>query len=160
MITSFYFAFERTRFALGVSLGNILLNLVANWMMVDHFGHVGLAWGYSLTQGLSLIPMVWGMGRHHIQLEKKAFFRSMSFLIVGSLLAGVILQLMRNFVFIPLIDGLFDTESPPQWMSGGILLLLSGATIVIIYIPLVLGALQKSPSEIGTAIRLKKHPKV
>lgn len=159
VITSFYFAFERTNFALGVSLGNIVLNLVANWLMIDRFGHVGLAWGYSLTQGVSLVPMIWGMRQHGIQIQKNAAMRSFICLGISALVSLMALGALRDYL---LKEGSFwlSPFGPlPQWASLGILLASSGLVLGLISVGSAMIAWQKSPRQLFTLIRSKLRRK-
>lgn len=121
VMTSFYFAFERTKFAFYVSIGNITLNLLANWYMVDRFGHVGLAWGYSLTQAVSLVPMVWGMTGRGIHLDKLKFNRCLGILILSTLVSGFGMFLFKNKIIAHLSGSDFLSNLPLWTRMGGIL---------------------------------------
>jgi putative peptidoglycan lipid II flippase len=158
VMTSFYFAFERTKFAFFVSFGNISLNLLANWIMVDRFGHVGLAWGYSLSQGVSLVPLIWGMTGRGIQFERSKFLRCLSSLTLAAILGGLAMAFLRSEWFNPLViqDGF---SGFPLWLQKGFLLGCSSLVCCVIFAGGLLIYLKISPSHLFQIMRRRVFKK-
>ncbi len=63
VLTSFYYALEKTRFAMNVSLLGIVINFVANYYLVEEYGYVGLSLTTSLVVTwnalLLMVGLVW-----------------------------------------------------------------------------------------------------
>ncbi len=152
VMTSFYFAFERTKFAFFVSFGNISLNLLANWIMVDRFGHVGLAWGYSLTQGVSLVPMIWGMTGRGIQIDRRKFLRCLCSLAFAAAFGGLGMGFLRSEWFVPLAhyEGFAGL---PLWLQKGFLLCCSSLICCLSFAGGLLIYLKKNPYQLFQSLR-------
>jgi putative peptidoglycan lipid II flippase len=78
VVVSFYFALDRTKFAFKVSLVTVFVNFVVNYVMVNRYGHVGLALGYSVTQGISVALLLFGLRRDGITWNFPKLIRSLS----------------------------------------------------------------------------------
>lgn len=63
VLTAFYYATDRTSFAMKVSLFSICSNVVGNLLFVHRFGHVGLALTSSMTLCLNAGILLWGSKR-------------------------------------------------------------------------------------------------
>jgi putative peptidoglycan lipid II flippase len=144
VMTSFYFALERTKFAFYVSLGNIALNIFANWLMVDRFGHVGLAWGYSLSQTIALGPMIWGMKGQGITLDKHKLVRSVAMLAGSGVVAGGGMILLEHFIFSPMVAS-GSRATAPLWLRAGIILAANAGFSSFVFGAGILFYFRKSP---------------
>ncbi len=63
VMTAFYYATDKTSFAMKVSLFSIASNVLGNMLFVHRFGHVGLALTSSMTLSLNAAILVWGSKR-------------------------------------------------------------------------------------------------
>jgi len=63
VMTSFYYAVDRTNFAMRVSLAAIAINFLGNSLFVKQLGHVGLALTTSLTLSINALVLIWGSTR-------------------------------------------------------------------------------------------------
>lgn len=71
VLSSFYYAVDRTKFAMKVSILGIGFNLLGNYLLVDHYGHVGLAATSSVTLSFNAIFLMVGLWpyRHFIKYQ-------------------------------------------------------------------------------------------
>lgn len=93
VLTSFYFAVERTKFAMKVSLIAVLVNFFGNWLLVKQLGHVGLAATSALTLSFNAACLAWGLKGSGVVFEWRKLLKSMSFMV----LAGLIAALLQRF---------------------------------------------------------------
>ncbi len=97
VVVSFYFALDRTKFAFKVSLVTVVVNFVVNYFMVNRYGHVGLALGYSVTQGISVALLLFGLRRDGIAWNFPKLFRSLSVMIVCLIASGALMWSVNTF---------------------------------------------------------------
>jgi putative peptidoglycan lipid II flippase len=142
VMTSFYFALERTRFALYVSLATIVFNASINWYLVSHHGHTGLAWGYSVTQTLSIGLLVYGMRGHHITINRTKGLKSFGLLTLAILLSVAVME----FALRSIRDRhLF--QSGLVWVDSGLVLLINGTLCLAIFATFGLSYLRLTPQK-------------
>lgn len=67
VLTSYYYATERTQYAMKVSLFSILVNLAANFLFISHLGHKGLALTTSCTLTLNAVFLFWGLRQDRLK---------------------------------------------------------------------------------------------
>lgn len=140
VMTSFYFALEQTRFALYVSLITIAFNASINWYLVDQFGHTGLAWGYSVTQTLSIGLLVFGMRGQGISVNWSDALKSLATLTVAATLSLLLMQISLSLIT---EHHLFHTGL--VWLDSGLILLVNGLLCVLVFASLGLFYLQLTP---------------
>jgi putative peptidoglycan lipid II flippase len=152
VMTSFFFALERTRYALAVSLITIAANTSMNWYLVSHFGHTGLAWGYALTQTLSIALFVYGMRGQGIQVEWRPFARSMLLLGGAVLLSLGVMSLVAHLWD---LGSFLKTGSP--LLDSGALLLVNGLLCVSIFGGLAMFYLKLTPRSAWSKLRRRRR---
>lgn len=85
VMTAFYYATDKTSFAMKVSLLSIATNVLGNLLFVHRFGHVGLALTSSLTLSLNAGILVWGSSRMGARWDRKDLKDQLFWLVVASL---------------------------------------------------------------------------
>ncbi len=97
VVVSFYFALDRTKFAFKVSLVTVFVNFTVNYFMVHRYGHVGLALGYSVTQGISVLLLLLGLRRDGITWNVPKLIRSLSVMTACVLASGALMWSLNTF---------------------------------------------------------------
>ncbi len=98
VLTSYYYAVERTHYAMKVSLFSILVNLGANLFFVSHLGHKGLALSTSCTLSMNALLLFWGLRQDSLKWEKEKIQKTF-YLLLSSFILAIILQILcRPFV--------------------------------------------------------------
>jgi putative peptidoglycan lipid II flippase len=108
VLTSYYYAAERTQYAMKVSLFSILINLLANLFFVSHLGHKGLALSTSCTLTLNALFLLWGLRKDKLKwsvakIGKSIFLLSSAFLISFTL-QKLIAPLLENAIFVTKLE--------------------------------------------------------
>jgi putative peptidoglycan lipid II flippase len=91
VLTSYYYATERTRFAMHVSLFSILVNLAANLFFVTSLGHKCLALSTSCTLIMNAAFLFWGLRKDSLKWQIGKFWKSF-FLITVSFVSAFAAQ--------------------------------------------------------------------
>ena len=87
VLTSFYFAVERTSYAMKVSLLAVVINFVVNWFLVKRYGHIGLATTAACTLTFNAALLMWGLRQHDVRFEWSKILKSMIYIAFALLLA-------------------------------------------------------------------------
>lgn len=103
VLTSFYYAVERTSYAMKVSIISILINLIFNILLVKRYGHVGLATTSSITLTINALLLIIGLKPHKLIINKNKLFKTIILLSVGIityyiLSKGLNIILCNNFI--------------------------------------------------------------
>ena len=152
VMTSFYFALERTKFALYVSLITIAFNASINWYLVAHHGHTGLAWGYSVTQTLSIGMLIYGMRGHGISIVWPSALKSM-ILLAGAALVSMLLMHLTLSLLVE--RRVFQTGL--VWLDSGLILLINGTLCLVCFGTLGLFYLQLTPRTAWAKLAQKRR---
>jgi putative peptidoglycan lipid II flippase len=124
VLTSFYYAINRTGYAMRVSLLSIAINFLANHFLVQRLGHVGLAMTASIVVNLNATLLLLGMIR-----EKPIFawdaLRSTILLVFGSIGAA---WTFRHFASATLLQVVPNTLN--FHIRAAVSLALNGAFLV------------------------------
>lgn len=86
VFTSFYFAVERTKFALKAAFICILVNFSVNYFLVDKFGHVGLATTSVVTLTINALILLIGMKKNNISIMRLWKSSCLIYLILASII--------------------------------------------------------------------------
>lgn len=140
VLTSFYFALDRTGYALRVSLFSIVTNFVVNYLFVDRYGHVGIAWGYSITLSLSIALLIFGMRGQGVAVKWSRFFRSMALLVFAIGLAIAVQKLLVGAIA---STGLLEQLS--VFRGNGLVLGICGVATATVFAILGLATLRLAP---------------
>lgn len=152
VLTSFYFAVERTGYALKVSLFGIVVNATANYLLVHKYGHVGIAFGYSVTLIASVGLLIFGLRDVGIKMQWGRFGKSMGALVgAGVIAAG--LQLVGPAT----LGRAASLSEAPLWLSAGTVLVINGVLLVAVFGAVGLWMIRLSPQQAWR--RLRRKPK-
>lgn len=105
MLTSFYFAVERTSFALLAAFICVVVNFTANYFLVDTYGHVGLAMTSVVTLSANAFILWLGMAKSGISLPRVFDRACVLYLIIAS---GAAVALSQGIMALPL----------GEWIAG------------------------------------------
>ena len=126
-LTSCYFAIGKTRFPMMVGFFGIAVNLIGNFILVERFEHVGLAYTYSITFTLTALALGWGL-RHQLRaLDWPVVARSMGILLGAALVAAVFETFVTGY-----LSNLAMLQNTPVWWSSGIA--ISGSVLVTLLV--------------------------
>lgn len=95
VMTSYYYAVDRTRFAMIVSMVSIGINYAGNSLLAETYGHVGLALTTSITLSLNALLLVIGMSRDSVQIPWPRVLRSFGILVIAAVVAFGILHIVK-----------------------------------------------------------------
>ncbi|MFW7378013.1 MAG: murein biosynthesis integral membrane protein MurJ [Oligoflexus sp.] len=126
VFTSFYYAVERTDFAMKVSLFSIFVNFTGNYLLVERFGHIGLAWTSAITLSMNAIILALGMRSFHVKLEWKGLLRSLLCLGLAVVLSILFMGLASN------VMAQWDLNLPLK-IEAGLQLLINGLLLVLVF---------------------------
>lgn len=155
VLTSFYFAMERTKYALKISLFTMGANATANFFLVGKYGHEGLAYGYSVSQALSVLLLIVGMTGNGIQFDARRMFRSLGIMVAAALAAGGLMELvLMNRGQVPALQEL------PIWLSSGVLILINGTICTAIFFAGALICLRTTPRDALKMLRRRRRSTV
>ena len=113
VMTAFYYATDRTSFAMKVSLASIGINFLGNWFLVDKFGHIGLAFTSSLTLSINACILLWGSYRMGVIWQFHVLRRQAAWMITAAtIFLG--LSLLNHAVL-----GLFESIMGRMWILIG-----------------------------------------
>jgi putative peptidoglycan lipid II flippase len=151
VLTSFYFAIERTGYALKVSLFGIIVNAVSNYLLVTKYGHVGIAFGYSVTLIASVGLLLLGLRGVGITVDWRRFGKSMGLLVLAGA-AAALLQAAGPAV----LHQLGGLPHAPVWLSSGLYLLVNGVLLVGVFLIVGMKLTGLTPTEGWRRLRRKK----
>ena len=92
VLNSYYYATERTRYAMWVGITSIGVNYFANAFLVTKFGHRGLALTTSATLTGNALLLMAGMTRDKVSVNWSETFRSIGLLVLATVSAVLIQQ--------------------------------------------------------------------
>ncbi len=123
VFTSFYYAAEKTKFAMKVALFSIIVNFIGNYILVDQFGYVGLALTSAVTLSFNALVLGLGLMPAGVTLDLKKLFRSLFCLAFAALSSWLSMSIVRRF-FLNL-DTNFHTK-----VDSAIVLVLTGVLML------------------------------
>jgi putative peptidoglycan lipid II flippase len=141
VLTAFYYAVERTDFAMKVSLFSILVNFLGNYLLVQRFGHVGLALTSALTLSINAIILSWGLKRFDVRFVAGRFWRSLLWLLAAGAVAVGVMLVARNIMAGWLTFG-------PLKLQAAIALAINGGLLVLIFAAAAMAYLRLSPTQL------------
>lgn len=163
VLTSFYYAMERTKFAMYVGFSSIILNIVGNYLLVDMFGYVGLALTSGLLVCFNVLLLFLGLRGKKVHWQWSMWGRTIILLAGASAVVWLVQSLVMH------IGGGADVNSSVNAMertlSGRVstllTLILSGSWIVLGFFVAACLRMQVSPLAAVSMIRrkLKKTPR-
>ena len=129
VLSSFYYAIERTSFAMKTAILGIAFNLLGNFLLVSKFGHVGLAVTSSVTLTLNSLFLIFGMWPYRRHFELSKIFRFLLQLCCGTLIAVVLQKVVGYYLE---LNGFSNVEK-----VDSIIILISNAIVLVLTFLLV-----------------------
>ena len=99
VLSSVYYAIEKTNYAMKMSLIGIFSNLILNFLLVKPYGYNGLALATSLTLSINALLLFFGLKKYNIFNITKNIYKSIFFILIASLLC-YFLQNYMSEIFI------------------------------------------------------------
>lgn len=156
VLNSYYYAVDRTRFPMMVSLLSIAVNYIGNAMLVKKYGHEGLAMTASITLTLNALILIIGTSADRIQINWRRVGHSLLLLTA----AAVAVHILRG-LYLPRLAALSISSflSQPEATFGvkldaALRLGVDGFVVVGIFGGVGLARIKKSPKD---ALRLLKR---
>lgn len=151
VIISFYFALERTNYAFRVSMVTMVVNFAVNYFMVKAFGHVGLALGYSVTQGVSIFLLLIGLRRERIAWNFPKLLRSLGVMALAIALSALLMSLTNHSVLARL-----DSMPWPIFFTSLTKILVNGVLCVGLFIMAAMAYLRKRPQALLQLLKSRR----
>ena len=155
VLNSYYYATERTRYAMWVGIASIAVNYVANDFLVTKYGHRGLALTTSATLTGNALLLMAGMTRDKLVVHWGETFRSIALLTVATFVAitmanvilsdSVILSAAKDHFFFPQFAG--------KKFSALLSILANGLIVGAVFAPFAMVRLRTGPSQFTARVR-------
>lgn len=153
VMTAFYFAVDRSSYAMRVSLASIGVNLVGNAILVRRYGHFGLAITSSVSLSLNAVILFLGMQSSNVTWEGKRGRLLLAYLAGVSFVSGVA-QILCTKAFRGLNWG-----SVAGLKAGALLeCTLNGLVVAICFILVAAHYYKLKPTEIVERLLKRKKP--
>ena len=152
VLTSFYYALERTNYAMKVSLVGIFINFSLNYILVDQFGHKGLAITAAALLSINAIGLMVGLRGENLKIPIRSVVTGISLIIVAFFLS---MGAQRFGTFT-----LSSIELPSQWpekIRAAISLLVNGTLVGLIFAILGMLRIGRKPKEALSMLRNLKR---
>lgn len=94
--TSFYYASNNTFFAMKVGLFSIFVNYILNLLLVEHFGHIGLAITASGVLSVNALILLIGLTQHNVQLPFNRLLRTLLYLLAAGSISLIAIKLCEQ----------------------------------------------------------------
>jgi putative peptidoglycan lipid II flippase len=98
VLTAFYFATERTSYALKATGISLVVSIAANSMLVGTYGHIGLATATACSLSTNAFVLLFGLRRHSISWEQKKVLKSTLYVALATLLAVCLISVSADLV--------------------------------------------------------------
>lgn len=142
VLTSFYYALERTNYAMKVSLVGIFINFSLNYILVEHFGHKGLAITASALLSINAICLMLGLRKENLEVPRRSIALGLSLMLLA-----FILSIGAQKFGVHLLSLLEIPDNWPHKIKAAISLLVSGTLIGLVFITLGMLRVGKRPKE-------------
>jgi putative peptidoglycan lipid II flippase len=151
VLSSFYYAINRTGYAMKVSLLSIIINFLANFLFVKQFGHVGLAMTASTVVSLNAVLLLVGIVK-----ERPTFnWSEMRLTFVCILFAALAAAFAKTWCHYP-IDWIFGLGLDIRFRSW-LLLALNGCFLVGFFALAAMGRFRLSPQMLINTLRTRQR---
>ena len=98
VLTSFYYAVERTSYAMVVAIISVFINFTGNALLVREFGHMGLAYTSSITLSMNATLLIIGLRKHHLAVDYRSLSKTVGLLALASLICVCTQPLLTNLM--------------------------------------------------------------
>lgn len=148
VLTSFYYAVERTSFAMKIALFSIGVNFFGNYWLVNTYGFVGLAMTSSITLSFNALVLALGLWPHKIRFERKKLLNTALYLIVASVLCMALMQLLDKLLVFFAYGGMNSVKG-----TALLKVLINGTLTALLFVTFGLIRLGKTPREALSLLR-------
>ena len=149
VLSSYYYASDRTSWAMKISLISIGLNFVLNYFLVDRFGVNGLAMTASCILSLNALGLLLGLRKDQLWPSKHQWLKGGGFLVVALICAMAVGMILEQYLF-PLIQ----QASWHYKIKSALGLSINGTVVILIF--LILGCIRSGLSPLKAVSRLKR----
>jgi putative peptidoglycan lipid II flippase len=158
VMNSYYYATGRTRFPMVISLISIAGNYIANSLLVQEFGHKGLAVTASIMLSFNSLMLIAGMVRDKVHVNWKQVFSSTALLFFASVVTIVAHHIYNPAISAFSVGPIFGIQSGTALLKIDSTIRLSVDSIVIIGLfgTVGLARIKKTPKD---ALRMLKRRK-
>jgi putative peptidoglycan lipid II flippase len=129
VLNSYYYATERTRYAMWVGIFSIAVNYLGNFILVERYGHRGLALTASVTLSVNTLLLMAGMARDRVKVDVGNAAKSI-FLLAMATTAAVFVQ-RAEFPW----DSGFSTSKK---LLSGTRIVANGALVIAVFAPFLI----------------------
>jgi putative peptidoglycan lipid II flippase len=154
LLTSFYFAVEKTTYALKISLLSIFVNYAGNSYFVSKFGHNGLALTSSFSLSLNALMLMIGLRGFDISWQFKNLIKTVLMLFTGS----AVVYAAQSFITDPLAIHLSGLNIHHK-LSAALVLCADAAMISIVFAGLAMLRFELKPRQLLLLIRTRGRKK-
>jgi putative peptidoglycan lipid II flippase len=142
VLTSYYYARGRTKFAMYVSLSSIGINFALNYWLVSVFGHKGIAFTASLVLTTNAVLLGLGLLSDRLAISWAKLFKSLMLL---GLAGGISLGILS--ITLPIVQPFVSQWGLGAKLESGFLICLKGLCIAMVFLIIGLKRLQMHPRE-------------
>ena len=152
VLLPFYYAIDRTKYAMYVSLAVVGINFVGNYTLVNILGfkHQGLAFTSSSCLTFNALFLLLGLKKEALSIDWKSISKSLVLLLIGVILVVISQKLFQ------LIYDVVSLESLPLKVSALTKVITEGIFILIIFTGLGLLRLNITLKEAMMTLKRKK----
>lgn len=151
VLTSFYYASERTRFAMKTGIISVVLNFVGCWFLVGRYGHVGLALTSSITICANALFLLFGLIPQKPPFDWKGVAQMLSFLGFG---LGLSLLLCKGLEYSSLIS-VMASPLPHKFVALA-QVLANGLIITGVFFMLAVWRFEMTPQQLLQRLRKRR----
>jgi len=148
VLISYYYAKGRTGYAMKISFLSIALNLLLNWMLVQAFGHRGLAMTASMLLTVNALGLIWGLRGDGLSLPIRNLARGGLFLMLAATSSLVLTFLTFGFLSTYLQFSEWNLK-----IKSAVILLVDGTLVTVIFGGLGCLRCRLSPSQAFSRLR-------
>jgi putative peptidoglycan lipid II flippase len=151
VLSSFYYAINRTGYAMKVSLFSIAANFLANYLFVQKFGHVGLAITASSVVSLNALLLLVGIMKERPTFNWSDLRQTLGYIFLAS--AGAVF--IKSWSHYP-IDWAFGLDLDAR-VHSMIMLVLNGCFLLGFFALAAMGRFQLSPKMLMKTLQTRKR---
>lgn len=126
VVTSFYYAVEKTSYPMKIAIFSIGINIVGNYFFVNKWGHQGIAWTSSVTLTFNAIALLAGLKKYKVQFPAKDVGKTVVLLSLAAILALA----GQNFLMDVFLKAM---QEQPRKVADVVILLANGLFCLAIF---------------------------
>jgi putative peptidoglycan lipid II flippase len=154
LLTSFYFAVEKTTYALKISLISILVNYVGNSYFVSEFGHIGLALTSSFSLSINALLLIFGLRGFDIAWQLRPLIKTIAILSLGTALVYFGQKWTSDY-----IGAQLSSMSIHHKLSAALILSVNAALITVVFVPFAMLRFDLRPQQFLQLIKTRGRKK-